>query len=131
MDMASDILALSLPATAGESSALPGGVTSPGRVLPGVGVVNGIMYLTKLHRFLLGFGPDSLVMPPFGTELVGVVDCVEDICEITLSKDVNMLIGTGRVSLRMMIRRRPGAGLQGADDGDGFPCSSASFFRYK
>lgn len=39
-----------------DSSPLPGGVTSPGRLLPGVLNEGGIIALKRLQRFLLGCG---------------------------------------------------------------------------
>lgn len=92
MEMPSDALAMSLPVAvvAEESPALPGGVTSPGRVL--TGALNGIMFFMKLHRFLGGDRIESLEVA-FGIDVLGVVDCVEDIWEMTLSKEVNMLMG--------------------------------------
>lgn len=71
IEIVSDMLAMSLPVTGEDSSALPGGVTSPGRAFPGV--PNGIMFFMKLHRFLAGFRVESLAMVPFGMEVLGVV----------------------------------------------------------
>ncbi len=72
IEMVSDMLAMSPPVAVEESSALPGGVTSPGRALPGV--PNGMMFLMKLHRFLAGLRVESLVMVPLGMGVLDVVD---------------------------------------------------------
>ena len=70
MEIASDKLAMSLLIMFEESSALPGGVTSPGRVLPGV--LNGMMLFMKLQRFLPGLRADSRLTVLLGRVVLGV-----------------------------------------------------------
>ena len=46
-----------------------------------------------------------------------------------LSNELTRLGGIGGLSVRVMIKRRAGAGLQGAEDGEAFPSISASARR--
>lgn len=71
MDMVSDKLAMSLLMTFEDSSGLLGGVTSPGRALPGV--LNGMKFLMKLQRFLAGLRVDSRLAASLETAMLGVV----------------------------------------------------------
>ena len=75
------------------------------------------MFFMKLHRFLELLRSLFETAGSLGLVFDDVARWLEDICEIILSKDVNMSAGLGLVSLRMMTRRRLGAGLHGADDG--------------
>lgn len=110
------------------SSELLGGVTSPGRVFPGV-LVNGLILPSRLHR-LLPFVGESAGGTEFRREewLLYGVDWLE-FGRLSRSKETNKLAAE-LLSFRMIIRRRPGAGLQGAVEGYGRSFCSASSFKY-
>jgi hypothetical protein len=103
-----------------------GGVTSHGRELLGVPRKG----LRMLHRFLFCVAKSAGGMllrsdewrleelPWLGALGVG-----------NLSNELIRLGGIGGLSVRVMIKRRAGAGVQGAEDGKAFPSISASARR--